>query len=135
MALLPAADAPTADRRDDSGPSKGAAPAVQQAFLPLPPGAVEPQGWLRDWALAARDGITGHLDEWHPTFGEGWKGKPVQAPGAHPDGTGWPIEQCSYWLDGLVRLGYVLHYDFLIKRAASVSPAWAARRYSAASAT
>ena len=36
---------------------------AEPAFTPLPPGAVEPAGWLRDWALAARDGITGHLDE------------------------------------------------------------------------
>jgi hypothetical protein len=40
---------------------------VQQSFIPLAPGAVEPAGWLRDLALAARDGITGHLDENHPT--------------------------------------------------------------------
>ncbi len=37
-------------------------PRVRTAFLPLPPGAVEPTGWLRDWAQAAREGITGHLD-------------------------------------------------------------------------
>ncbi len=92
-------------------------PLVQPAFVPLPPGAVEPTGWLRDWALAARDGITGHLDEWHPTFGDGWKGIPIKAPGAEPDGAGWPIEQCSYWLDGLVRLGYLLHDDGLIRKA------------------
>ena len=63
-------------------------PAVKAAFLPLPPGAVEPAGWLRDWAQSARDGITGHLDEWHPTFADGWKGVPVKATGAKPDGTG-----------------------------------------------
>jgi hypothetical protein len=92
-------------------------PLVQPALIPLPPGAVEPAGWLRDWALAARDGITGHLDEWHPTFGDGWKAVPIKAPGAEPDGAGWPIEQCSYWLDGLVRLGYVLHDEALIRKA------------------
>ena len=94
-----------------------AEPLVKPAFIPLPPGVVEPQGWLRDMALAARDGITGHLDEWHPTFGQGWKGVPIRAPGAEPDGAGWPIEQCSYWLDGLVRLGYALHDDALIQKA------------------
>ena len=102
-----------AARSDDVAPRA----AVPPSFEPLPPGAVEPQGWLRDWALAARDGITGHLDEYHPTFGEGWKGKPIAAPGAHPDGTGWPLEQSSYWLDGLVRLGYALHDDYLINKA------------------
>jgi hypothetical protein len=47
---------------------------VQAALLPLAPGAIEPAGWLRDWALAARDGITGHLDQYHPTFHDAWKG-------------------------------------------------------------
>ena len=91
-------------------------PAVKPAWLPLPPGAVEPGGWLRDWAQSAREGITGHLDEWHPTFADGWKGVPVQAPGAQPDGTGWPIEQSAYWLDGALRLGFVLHDEALIRK-------------------
>lgn len=91
-------------------------PEVPLSLLRLPPGAVEPAGWLRDWANAARDGITGHLDEWHPTFADGWKGTPIQAPGAGPDGTGWPIEQSAYWLDGALRLGLVLHDQELIKK-------------------
>jgi len=91
-------------------------PAVKPALLPLRPGAVEPAGWLRDWAQAARHGITGHLDEWHPTFADGWKGVPIKAPGAKRDGTGWPIEQSAYWLDGALRLGLVLHDDALISK-------------------
>jgi hypothetical protein len=91
-------------------------PAVAPALLPLPPGAVEPAGWLRDWAFAARDGITGHLDEWHPTFAGGWKGTAIQAPGAKADGTGWPLEQSAYWLDGAIRLGFVLHDEALIRK-------------------
>lgn len=91
-------------------------PAVKLALLALPPGAVEPAGWLRDWAQAARNGITGHLDERHPTFADGWKGVPIKAPGAKPDGTGWPIEQSAYWLDGAIRLGLVLHDEALIKK-------------------
>ena len=91
------------------------------AFVPLSPGAIEPAGWLRDWALAARNGITGHLDEWNPTFRDGWKGfAPICGTVARSfrrDATGGPLEQCSYWLDGLVRLGYVLHDDALIRKA------------------
>ena len=67
--------------------------------------------------LGARDGITGHLDEYHPTFRDAWKGFRVDAPGVAADGTGWPLEQCSYWLDGLVRLGYALHDEALIRKA------------------
>ena len=50
-------------------------------------------------------------------FRDAWKGIRVKAPNAAADGTGWPLEQCSYWLDGLVRLGYVLHDDALIRKA------------------
>jgi uncharacterized protein len=82
---------------------------VKPAFLPLPPGAVAPKGWLRDWAVAAANGITGHLDEYSKTFGEAWKGYPFEARGVHPDGTGWPLEQSSYWLDGAVRLAWILN--------------------------
>ncbi len=91
-------------------------PQIKPAFLPLPPGAVEPAGWLRDWATAARDGITGHLDEYHPTFRDGWKGISIAAPGAESDGMGWPIEQCAYWLDGALRLGFILHDEALIRK-------------------
>ncbi len=97
-------------------PARPFEPVVKPAFLPLPPGAVEPAGWLRDWAEAARNGITGHLDEWHPTFRDGWKGIPIKAPGAKDDGTGWPLEQSAYWLDGALRLGLVLHDEALIQK-------------------
>lgn len=89
---------------------------VKAAFVPLAPGAVEPAGWLRDWALAAAGGITGHLDEYHPTFHDSWKDlKPGRS-------TAWQMsfgceETCAYWLDGLVRLGYMLHDDHLIRKA------------------
>ena len=91
-------------------------PGIPPALLPLPPGAVEPAGWLRDWAVAAREGITGHLDEYHPVFHDAWKGEPINAPHAAKDGTGWPLEQCAYWLDGALRLGFVLHDEALIKK-------------------
>ena len=96
--------------------ARAAEPVVPFALVPLRPGAVEPAGWLRDWAQAAREGITGHLDERHPTFADGWKGIPVKANGASPDGTGWPLEQSAYWLDGAIRLGFVLHDDALIAK-------------------
>src|SRR5208282_3309442 len=107
-----AAPAATAGNYDRTGE-----PLAKFAFTPLPPGTVQPAGWLRDWAQAAGEGITGHLDEYHAVFADAWKGIPVKAPNAAPDGTGWPLEQCSYWLDGLVRLGYVLHDDTLIQKA------------------
>ena len=91
-------------------------PQVKSGFLPLPPGSVQPAGWLRDWALAARDGISGHLDKEHPVFADAWKGSQIQARFADPDGTGWPLEQCAYWLDGALRLGLVLNDEALIQK-------------------
>ncbi|NEW82778.1 MAG: hypothetical protein GZ094_10485 [Mariniphaga sp.] len=85
-------------------------------FIALNAGAVRPEGWIRDWAEGAAKGISGHLDEYSPTFGKAWKGFGFVAMGATPNGGGWPLEQCSYWLDGAVRLGYVLNDTVLIKK-------------------
>jgi uncharacterized protein len=116
VAALLAPASPGAEPPQKANHARPYEPVVRTGFLPLPPGAVEPSGWLRDWAQAAREGITGHLDEWHPTFADGWKGIPIKAPGASPDGTGWPIEQSAYWLDGALRLGLVLHDEPLIRK-------------------
>lgn len=86
---------------------------VKPAFLPLPAGAVQVDGWLKDWATTARNGITGHLDEYSKTYGEAWKGYGFEARGAEKDGTGWPLEQSSYWLDGAVRLAWILDDEVL----------------------
>ncbi|MBI4164168.1 MAG: hypothetical protein HY508_00360, partial [Acidobacteria bacterium] len=93
---------------------RAARPEAEPAFTPLRPGAVKPMGWLRDWAIAARNGITGYLDERHSDFGASWKGA---IPGAEQLDKGWPLEMGAYWLDGALRLGYILHDDFLINKA------------------
>ena len=66
--------------------------------------------------MAARDGITGHLDQYHPTFHDAWKGLKPDRRNAWQTNEG-SLEQCAYWLDGLVRLGYVLHDEQLIRKA------------------
>ncbi|NLP10073.1 hypothetical protein GX408_06720, partial [bacterium] len=47
-------------------------PRTRPAFLVLPPGAVEPTGWLRDWCVAARDGYTAHMDQYDDEFKRAW---------------------------------------------------------------
>jgi hypothetical protein len=93
-------------------------PATQPALRPLPPGAIEPAGWLRDWCLAARDGYTGHMDDVDDEFKRAW------APDHRMTGEGlfwykgaWPYEGGGYWFDGLARLGLALHDDALIAQA------------------
>ena len=90
---------------------------VKPVFIPLPAGSVRPQGWIKDGALEAANGITGHLDEWSPTFGMAWKGVGFEARGADVNtGLGWPLEQAAYWLDGAVRLAYILNDSALINK-------------------
>ena len=78
-----AAQAGVAGAAETPNYPRAAEPIVKPALVALPPGAVEPAGWLRDWALAARDGITGHLDERHATFRDGWKGVRINSTGAY----------------------------------------------------
>lgn len=91
---------------------------ARPALIALPPGAVEPEGWLRDWSLAARDGFTGHMSEYHEAFRQAWatdytmRGEKLRWPKG-----GWPYEGGGYWFDGLARLGYALHDESLIQQA------------------
>ena len=41
----------------------------QVHFVPLEIGEIRPTGWLLDWAKDAAAGITGHLDEYEPVYG------------------------------------------------------------------
>lgn len=92
---------------------------VQPAYVPLEVGEVKPRGWILEWAQAAANGITGHLDEYQPVYGNGWKGFGFKAMNTNPkDGTGWPIEQCSYWLDGAVKLAYMIDDEALKRKVA-----------------
>ncbi len=91
---------------------------TRPALIPLPPSAVQPAGWLRDWCLAAKDGYTGHMDEVDPAFKQAWAAdyKMTGDKLYWPNG-GWPYEGGGYWFDGLARLGFVLHDDALITQA------------------
>lgn len=93
-------------------------PPTRPAFLPLPPGAVEPGGWLRDWCLAARDGYTGHMDEYDDEFKRAWAADhQMTGEGLFWYKGAWPYEGGGYWFDGLARLGFCLHDDTLILQA------------------
>lgn len=92
--------------------------AARPAFLPLPPGAVEPAGWLRDWCLAARDGYTGNMDAVDIEFRRAWAADHKMTGDRlnWPRGA-WPYEGGGYWFDGLSRLGFILHDEGLLRQA------------------
>ncbi len=115
LVFVPIADAGESGAPKPVNYARPFEPPTRPAFLPLPPGAVEPAGWLRDWCLAARDGYTGHMDEYDDEFKRAW------APDHKMTGEGliwykgaWPYEGGGYWFDGLSRLGYALQDEMLI---------------------
>ena len=83
------------------------APLKPNAFDPLPLGAIEPRGWLRNQLELQANGLTGHLGEFWNDVGDnsGWLG-----------GTGESWERGPYYLDGLLPLAYELNNPKLIAK-------------------
>src|SRR5581483_4866018 len=84
------------------------APLQPGAYIPLPLGAIEPSGWLREQLEIQAHGLTGHLGEFWSDVGpnSGWLG-----------GTGESWERGPYYLDGLLPLAYELNDPALIHKA------------------
>ena len=88
---------------------------TRPVLIPLPPGAVEPAGWLRDWCVTAKDGYTGHMDEVHHAFRQAWAADyKMTGDKLFWEKGGWPYEGGGYWFDGLARLGFALHDESLV---------------------
>jgi hypothetical protein len=93
-------------------------PPTRPALIALPPSAIEPEGWLRDWCLKARDGYTGHMDDYAQDFKNAWAANYTMTGDrlAWPNGA-WPYEGGGYWFDGLARLAACLQDDMLQQQA------------------
>jgi hypothetical protein len=77
------------------------------AFVPLPLGAIRPEGWLRRQLRIQADGLSGHLDEFWPDVRDSkWFGGEAE---------GW--ERAPYWLDGLIPLAWGLDDEALKAKA------------------
>ncbi len=87
-------------------------PLAASPFAKLPPGAIEPRGWLRRQLELEAAGFSGRLPEISKFLakeGNGW---------LSPDGVGdhgW--EEVPYWLKGFGDLGYVLRDRRIIDEA------------------
>ena len=97
-------------------------PKIEQRYIPLDLGQVKAEGWLKDWAQDAANGITGHLDEYEKVFEYGWLGRDIAARQSDGDGvissTGWLLEQSAYWIDGSLKTGAILGDSTLFCKAA-----------------
>lgn len=94
------------------------APPTAAAYLELPPGAVRPEGWLRDWCVTMAQGFTGRMEEVHQAFKQAWAADhKMTGRWLFWDHGGWPYEGGGYWFEGLTRLAHALHDDKLIAHA------------------
>lgn len=87
-------------------------PLLPLHFIKLPVGSIRPEGWVKEFLLRQRDGMTGHLTEI-----SGWLEKENNA-WLSPDGTGkhgW--EEVPYWLKGYLSLAYTLDDKEMINEA------------------
>ncbi|MFN2231194.1 MAG: beta-L-arabinofuranosidase domain-containing protein [Anaerolineae bacterium] len=82
-------------------------PLNEPRFRPLPLGAIQPTGWLRNQLRIQAEGISGHLDQFWPDVRDSqWFGGDAEA---------W--ERAPYWLDGFVPLAFLLKDPELMARA------------------
>lgn len=88
------------------------APLQPAMFIKLPVGSIRPEGWLREYLIRQRDGLTGHLGEisaWLQKENNAWLAA---------DGLGeWGWEEVPYWLKGFAQIGYILNDQNMIDEA------------------
>jgi len=86
------------------------APLLVSPLIKLPPGSIEPRGWLRGQLELEASGMTGRLAELSPWL------RFDKSAWANKDGkgdAGW--EELPYWLKGYGDLGYVLGDQHIIQ--------------------
>ena len=91
-----------------------------KAYAPFELGELKPEGWLKEWAQRAAEGMTKTIGINYTEFAKGW---------ASADEPGWwHYEQTGYYTDGFVRLAYLLGDEYLMNRSRSVMDAVVARQ-------
>jgi hypothetical protein len=85
--------------------------AYSGALRALPPGAVQPEGWLRAYLEKQASQLGSKLTQISQPFTEAYWGE-------EQEGESWaPWEQKGYWIDGAARLGLVLQDEELLAQA------------------
>jgi hypothetical protein len=86
-------------------------PHTFAALQALPPGAVQPAGWLREYLEKQASQLGSKLPDVSWPFTEAyWAGEEKGIwTSEEKGGTWWPWEQKAYWLDGAARLALVLN--------------------------
>jgi hypothetical protein len=85
-------------------------PLLQNRFIKLPVTAIKPKGWLNEYLIRQKNGLTGRLGEisvWLQKQDNAWLAK---------DGKGeYGWEEVPYWLKGYANIGYILKDEAILK--------------------
>jgi hypothetical protein len=90
--------------------------AYYGVFNSIPANAITPKGWLKQYLVNQRNGLTGHLENaGYPFNTVGWAADSI--PGNKSIEKWWPYEQNAYWVDGMMRCGLLLNDTLLLNKA------------------
>ena len=88
------------------------APLKPSVLIKLPIGAIEPKGWLGEYLIRQKNGLTGNLGKisaWLQKEDNAWLDE---------NGVGdWGWEEVPYWLKGYANIGYILEDQEMIDEA------------------
>ncbi len=87
-------------------------PLIPSALIKLPIGSIKPHGWLGEYLIRQKNGLTGNLGKisaWLQKKDNAW---------LSGDGKGnWGWEEVPYWLKGYANIGYILEDQEMINEA------------------
>lgn len=81
-------------------------------FNEVPINKITPKGWLKQYLVNQRNGLTGYIENAGNPFNKDIWGEKFEK---DPPGW-WAYEQTAYWIDGALRTGYLLNDSYLLDR-------------------
>lgn len=87
-------------------------PLKPSVLIKLPVGSIKPKGWLGEYLIRQKNGLTGHLGEisaWLQKEDNAWLDENGQG--------NWGWEEVPYWLKGYANIGYILEDQGMIDEA------------------
>jgi uncharacterized protein len=78
-------------------------------FSELPVGSVKPAGWIKGWLDRQLQGLTGHPENLGYPYDTCMYAGKIPSPTVRHGENWWPYEQSAYFLDGSVRLSFLLN--------------------------
>jgi len=91
---------------------------VYSKMSEIPISNIHPEGWMKDFLIRQKNGLTGNLDKIGFPFNEiSWGAPEIDTTGKNVNPGWWVYEQTAYHLDGIERCGALLNDEELLAKA------------------